>query len=454
MSLTSLSFIGVYFPLLLIVYYNPFFKSDTFRKVILLLASLGLYTFCEPVYAILLLVIIVINYSLVRISDKTSSNSFRALAIVIDAGTLLFFKFINKILELAVNGEFSRIAFPIGLSYFMFKAISYVVDSKKQKGGKLIDVAIYISNFLTIVSGPLSTYEDELPMIQKRTNVTSQNVYRAVERISIGFAKKMIIADSLSVLVKQAVAASELSCVMAWAGAVAYILQLFFDFSGYTDIVIGVGTLFGFSLPENFNYPYMASSVSDLWRRWHISMTKWFTKYIYIPLGGSRVNSVARHIFNLFVVWIVTGVWHGSGMTYIIWAMIFFVLQVLEKYAKIDKFINRFHLGHVYTMLSVIIGWNIFRSESVQDAARYVKTMFMLNGNLFLSSNDLQSIVPFIIPLLLGIIFSVDVGVKLKALVSKYRLYAAYNTVLFVVYVVCIVITISKGYTSPLYAGF
>ncbi len=455
MSLTSLSFLGVYFPLLLIAYYNPIWKQNWFRKLILLGAGLGLYTFSEPKYILLLMGIIILNYVLVKISDRMHNDVGRGVAIIIDVSILLGFKYINKLLEISSTNEFSKIAIPIGISYFTFKAISYVVDSKKIKEGSFIDVAIYISNFLTIVSGPLSTYEHELGMIREKTDTNANDIYNGVERLCIGLAKKVIIADSLSALANQAFSSSDLSFVMAWSGAIAYTLQLYFDFAGYTDMTIGLGTLFGFKLPENFNYPYMATSISDFWKRWHISLTKWFTKYIYIPLGGSRVKGSARHIFNLFVVWLVTGMWHGSSMTFIVWAMIYFILQTLEKYTKLAEYINKVHLGHIYTMLVVIIEWVIFRSDSLTQAFTYIGSMFMLNGNGLIHAYEASSIFEFIIPLTLGILFATNIGVRIKEYINT-RTYVlgTYHVVLLALYIVCIIISISQGYTAPLYAGF
>lgn len=456
MSLTSLSFLGLFFPVLLMAYYNPVLKSNSFRKIILFCASIGLYTVCEPIYSLLLIMLIVLNYILVRISDKYSIVFFRGIAIIIDAGTLLLFKYINQFLAFGLlNKDVSTIVFPIGLSYFTFKAISYVVDSKEIKEGSFIDVAIYISNFLTIVSGPLSTYQQELPAIREKDSFSYDNAYVGIERFVLGLAKKVLIADNLSVLVNQAFAADDRSLIMAWGGAIAYTLQLYFDFSGYTDMAIGIGSLFGFSLPENFNFPYMATSISDFWKRWHMSLTKWFTRYIYIPLGGSRVKTAARHIFNLFVVWVVTGIWHGSNMTFIVWALIYFLLQMLEKYTNYADVLNKLHVGHLYTMVVVIIEWVIFRSSNLGAAWEYVKSMFMLTGNTFYSSYDLQTIAKFLIPLLLGVSFSTCIGLKIRVRVSKnICLNSMYNFILLTLLVVCIVIIMSKGYTAPLYAGF
>ena len=455
MNLTSLSFIGIYFPLLLVFYYNPFFRKNGFRKLLLIGASLGLYAFCEPIYVLLLVSMIIVNYIFVCLSDRFITKIFRGMAIIIDCSVLLFFKYINMVLETGlIHAGFSSVAFPIGLSYFTFKSISYVVDSSDNKSGNILDAAIYISNFLTIVSGPLSKYKEELLSIREKKPASYNTFYNGFERIIIGLGKKVIIADSLGKLVNQSFFTSEISVVLSWAGAIAYTLQLYFDFSGYTDMALGAGELFGFSLPENFNYPYMADSVSDFWKRWHMSLTKWFTQYIYIPLGGSRVTA-GRHIFNLFVVWLVTGIWHGSNLTFIVWAMIYFILQVIEKYTKLSELLKKIHVAHIYTLLVVIIEWVIFKSESLPFAFTYIKQMFGFNNNSFCSAGDLSMISKYTIPLVLGIIFSTGFGVEIKHFVSDRSIAnIIYNIGLVALLVICLTIIISLGYTAPLYAGF
>ena len=453
MSLTSLSFLGIYFPALLVAYYNPFLRNNTFRKVLLLCASLGLYAFSEPTYVLLLLGIIIINYCLVKLSDKTRLKSFRITAIVFDILVLLSFKYINAILSVS-NTSFANIAFPIGLSYYSFKSISYVIDSHDEKRGNLLDVAIYVSNFLTIVSGPLSRYKDELPTILGK-NLIQGKFYQGTERLIIGLGKKIIIADCLGILATQCFAATELSVVMAWSGAIAYTLQLYFDFSGYTDMAIGIGYLFGFNLPENFDYPYMASSVSDFWKRWHISLTKWFTNYIYIPLGGSYVNSSIRHIFNLFVVWFVTGIWHGSALTFIIWSMIYCVLQIIEKYTNWGDWLKKFRICHAYTLIIVVIEWVIFRSSSVTNAFTYIKSMFFCNCNALMKPLEFSAIKNYAIPFMAGIILSTNLGSKLTKRMKKGMISnCLYNLWLILLFVISIIICIGQEYSVPLYAWF
>ena len=439
MSLTSFSFIGVYFPLLLIAYYNPVFKNNTFRNVILLLASLGLYTFTEPVYIFLLLVSILINYLFVYLVKRTGRKIFEYIVIGIDVLILFFFKYLNK-------GTF-----PVGLSYFTFKEISYVVDSvNSDKEYDLMDCALYIANFITITSGPLAFFNDEIKDIGERKN----DLRKGFERMIRGLCKKVVIADSISPLVNICFMMNDRSLLMAWTGIICFALRLYFDFSGYSDIAIGVGHLFGYDLPENFDLPYCARSVSDFWKRWHMSLTRWFTRYLYIPLGGSRVSRY-RHIFNLFAVWLCTGLWHGSGFNFIIWGMIFFVFQTLEKYTGIDTILDRYHLGHIYTLLIVLISWVFFNTQSTGEALSYIRSMFVISDNGLIGTSDFMIIRNYMLPLLLGTVLSTRFALYLdKNIDSNRKMNSIYHIVLIMMFVVCLIVMLGRGYIAPMYAGF
>lgn len=455
MSLTNLTFIGLVLPALLFMIIIPFYKNKTVRKWLLLLISIGLYALCEPLYIVLLLAVIVVNYIFVSLAVKKDKKAFRYVAIVINAAILLFFKYINFVVPmLAVNSEWKKIVFPIGLSYYIFKAISYDIDSK-EKAYSLLDVGIYISNFTNIISGPIQRFENEIQDINKEYKVSGDAIYTGLSRFVIGLSKKILIADSLSLLVNQCFDMNNRSMVMAWVGAIAYSLQLYFDFSGYTDMAIGVGKLVGFDLMENFNYPYMAVSVSDFWKRWHISLTQWFTRYIYIPLGGSRVKSKARHIFNLAVVWFVTGIWHGSKATFLVWALIYFVFQALEKYTGINAFLKKIHLHRVYTLIIICLCWVIFRADNLPAAFTYIKGMFLANGNRFINEDDLKSILCYSIPLVAGIVFSTNIGRLVSEKLSKIAIgQIVIDVIKIVLFVVCILLVMGNSYSAPLYAGF
>ena len=458
MSLSGISFLCIYFPILFIGYYNPVFKSRKFKNIILLLASLGLYAFAEPVYILLLVGSILFNFIFAKIERKTGSRFWGYFAIIIDVLVLIFFKYINRALSFGLFSDYSmlRIAFPIGLSYFTFREISFILESRKDDchDAGLLDVALYISNFMCINAGPLGFYDTEIAQIKNREE-TKEKVFKGIKRFVTGLIKKIIIADIMLSLVIICFAQDSLSVVMAWAGAIGYTLVIFFDFSGYTDMAIGVGNIFGFELQENFALPYTAASVSDFWKRWHMSLTKWFTRYIYIPLGGSRVNSKARHLFNLWVVWLCTGIWHGSSWTFVLWGMIYFVIQAIEKYTDLPAKLKKLHIGHVYTLLIVTLCWVIFRADSVSDAFGYIGNMFGVNCSGILNGNELSIIKYYIVPFAAGIILSSSLVTKFNKLKNdKLAVDIIWHIVLLLLFAVTLIIMAGKGYTAPLYAGF
>lgn len=457
MSMSGLSFIGIYFPILFIVYYNPFIRKRQFRNVILLLASLGMYAMAEPVYIVLLLGSIVLNYFFTWIAVKVDRKVLGTIIIVLDVAVLFFFKYINQILSafLVNKSNLASIAFPIGISYFTFQEISFVVDSMKAKRmrSNLFETALYISCFWRIVAGPIGQYDDCVDEIRNREESADKIGY-GLFRFALGLTKKIMIADSIQPLVTICFNGNDNSVAMAWAGAIAYTLELYVDFSGYSDMAIGMGSVFGFEVEENFNYPYTASSVSEFWRKWHISLTKWFTRYIYIPLGGSRVRSVSRHIFNLWVVWLCTGIWHGSSFTFIIWGMIYFIVQALEKYTGFNDEIARIHLEHVYTMLVVTLQWVIFNSKSVGAACMYIGNMFGIGASKLASLTDIKTIGGYAVSLIIAVIFSTPVGKFAYSEGNSKKVNALMQVVVVITFAISVVMMLGKGYSAPLYAGF
>jgi D-alanyl-lipoteichoic acid acyltransferase DltB (MBOAT superfamily) len=452
----------IYFPLLLAVYYNPFFKNIMFKNIILLLASLSLYAMAEPIYIAFLALSMLFNWGIVHIEYKTKQKFWGNFAIVVDVAVLLFFKYINKVLQLEVFSHtvVATIALPIGLSYFTFREISYVVESRKMNDrcldtwGGMIPQLLYLCNFITISAGPLGFYDIEIGQFLNR-RVNDNLVYIGIKRAVIGLIKKIIIADSLKNLVDICFSQTNLSVFMAWCGAVAYTLEIYYDFSGYSDMAIGIANVFGFKLTENFNLPYTSISICEFWRKWHMSLTKWFTRYIYIPLGGSRVNSKLRHIFNLWVVWLCTGIWHGSNWTFILWSMIYFVLQIIEKYTNISEKINKIHMGHIYTMLVVTLCWVIFRSDDLMASFNYIGAMFGFNSSGIICNGDVDMLKYYLIPMIIGILCSSSIVNKYNRVKKNVMLInVVHYIVIFVVFVITIIIMIGRGYTAPLYAGF
>lgn len=464
MNTTGITFLFVFLPILIIVYYNPIIKNRKFKNVLLLLASLYFYVCLEPIMVILLLGTILVNYIGVMYFIKTNKKAFKVLPIIIDFVLLLGFKYINLVLNeigLLMNStiEFAKIAMPLGVSYYTFNAVSYVLDaSKTGNAGSLLDTALYISFFGKMSSGPIVQYDNMIGEIKDR-NESFDMFCLGFQRFCMGLVKKILIADSIAGVVSECFdnSVTKLSVTTAWLGAIAYTLQIYFDFSGCTDMAIGLGNIFGFNFSENFNYPYSAVSVSDFWKRWHISLTKWFTKYIYIPLGGNRVSK-SRHILNMAVVWLFTGVWHGANWTFMIWGMLYFVFLLLEKYTNLKKFMeNHKVLGHIYTLIIVVLLWVIFRANSATDAFKYIGTMFGIGASSFYDESVKKLFASIWITLIVGAIFALPVKDTLIAKLPKSEkaINILYNVVIlvFAVLAICVCVTNGKGSVS-LYANF
>lgn len=388
MTFSSTVFLFMFLPVLLLIYYCKLIKSNKVRNVILLIASLLFYAYGEPIYVFVLIGSIIVNYFIGLLIDKHSNDkkvkkSILVLGIIFNVLLLVIFKYLNFIfdnLSLLFNKELFAydIALPLGISFYTFSILSYIIDvykgeSKAQKN--ILNVALYVTLFAKLTQGPIVRYNDIKDELTNRKH-TSQDFTQGVIRFIVGLTKKVMLSNYVAIIADNCFAASELSVATAWLGAIAYTLQIYFDFSGYSDMAIGLGRMFGFHFGENFNYPYVSGSITEFWRRWHISLGMWFRNYVYIPLGGNRVKK-SRLILNLFVVWLLTGIWHGANWTFVIWGLIYFVLLVIEKNTNLHKN-QKFtgSIGHIYTLFFVIIGWVFFRANDVQSALIYLGKMF------------------------------------------------------------------------------
>lgn len=381
MVFSSGIFLFLFLPIVLLIYYNPLIRSRSFRNIFLFLASIIFYAWGEPVYVLLMLSSIVVNWLFGRcIMAGKNSTVIAALAVVYNLAFLFVFKYLdfaitncNNLLNLSI--PLFGIELPIGISFYTFQAMSYVIDVKRKPElaqRSLLNVGLYIACFPQLIAGPIVRYETVAQQIRERTE-NWNDVTVGLRRFLWGLAKKVILANNLAKFADLAFDGTELSTALAWLGAAAYMLQIYFDFSGYSDMAIGLGRMFGFRFDENFNYPYAASGITDFWRRWHISLSTWFRDYVYIPLGGNRVRP-ARHILNLFLVWLLTGIWHGANWTFILWGLIYFLLLMLEKYTPLKRVPKLF--GHLYTLLAVCLCWVLFRAASLSSALEYLKAMF------------------------------------------------------------------------------
>ncbi len=462
MVLSSSAFIFAFFPVLVLLYYNPLIKTRTWRNVVLFIASLGFYAYGEPVYAGLLLLSITVNwgFGLAMGRFETHKKAVLWLAVLFNMGLLFWFKYINFFLEsvgLLLNRQMTliQISLPIGISFYSFQALSYLIDvynGKAQVQKSWMKIGLYLSCFATVTSGPVVKYHAIKSELDDRRE-NREEIFNGLIRFSFGLAKKVIIANSLMTVADAAFAQPERTLLLAWEGMIAYTLQIYFDFAGYTDMALGMGAVFGLHLPENFNYPYIAGSINDFWRRWHISVTSWFREYIYFPLGGSRV-SAARNIFNLFVVWLFTGLWHGASFNFIVWGLYYFVIQVLEKklgYAeKMGKVFR-----HVYTMFFVMIGWVLFRAENMTAALTYIGQLFGRNITGITDGMSLHYLISYGFYFAAAILFSAPLYQKLKSFLEKKKI-GAYllQLALALLFVVSIGFVLRSEYDPFIYFNF
>ena len=384
MVFSTTTFLFLFLPIVLIAYYNPFLKSLQFRNAVLIASSLFFYAWGEPVFVLLMLASIFVNWLSGLLADRfrgtLRAKATVGLAVVLNLGMLFIFKYLTFTLE-NINALFKTdfdtlgIVLPIGISFFTFQAMSYVIDVYRGSGEvqkNPLNVALYISFFPQLIAGPIVRYQTIADQIKER-HESFDDFSNGVYRFMIGFCKKVLIANNVALVADEVFGSTQNSAATAWIGAIAYTLQILFDFSGYSEMAIGLGKMFGFTFLENFDYPYISKSVSEFWRRWHISLGTWFRDYVYFPLGGSRVKR-PRLVFNLFVVWLLTGVWHGANWTFVLWGLLYFVILTIEKLTKFPEKLKWF--GHVYTMFFVIFGWVLFRAESIGAAWTFIKTMF------------------------------------------------------------------------------
>ena len=397
MLFSSPEFILLFLPAVALVYY---ILPKRAKNDWLLLASLFFYAWGEPKFVFVMLLSIVFNYYAALAVEKREKNSQKrkaalVLTVTFNLALLFVFKYLNfatGILQSVFPSvSQTNIALPIGISFFTFQAMSYVIDVYRgipaQKN--IRSLGLYISFFPQLIAGPIVRYTTVMDEIESRS-VAPEDVSEGIRRFLIGFNKKILLANAMAEVADKAFAAAELSVGMAWLGIVCYDLQIFFDFCGYSDMAIGLGRMFGFHFLENFNYPYISKSVTEFWRRWHISLGSWFRDYVYFPLGGSHVKSKGRLVLNLAVVWLLTGVWHGANYTFLLWGALHGVLIIAEKLTDFPKKIekNGFIIGlsRIYTLLAVSIGWVFFRADSISAAWSYLGAMFggaALSDSLF-----------------------------------------------------------------------
>lgn len=473
MVFSSSTFLIVFLPLTLVLYYvigHFVTRSMTVKNIILLIASLLFYAWGEPVYIVLMLISILFNFFAGKDIDraKKAGNTAGAktafiISIVFNLAVLGFFKYfgflvdnINMLLHTEIH--IPQLALPIGISFYTFQIMSYIIDlyrDETEVQEHLIPFALYISLFPQLIAGPIVKYKEIALQLETRKE-SLPKFSQGMLRFTVGLSKKLLLANTLGAVYTaiQADGAANTSTLSAWVGIICYTLQIYFDFSGYSDMAIGLGKIFGFSFSENFNYPYIATSVTDFWRRWHISLSTWFKEYVYIPLGGNR-KKTPRVLLNLMIVWLLTGLWHGAAWNFIIWGVFYGVLLIIEKYvlAKVLKIIPAF-IRYIITMLLVMIGWVFFSAPTLTEAVQYIGAMFGAGNAGAADATAKYLLSTNIIPILVGILAATPlykkVADKLKPkTVSRLKL-----VVFPVLFLLCIIFMISETYNPFLYFRF
>lgn len=468
MVFSSTLFLFLFLPITLLLYFNPIWKSRVYRNGILLLISIGFYAWGEPVFLFVLLFSIVFQWGMALLIDAYSSKkSIRHLCVTaslfFQLGLLFIYKylvFVCENLNFLMKKEFFTIsiALPIGISFFTFQILSYVLDvyyGKVKVQKNLLNVALYVFMFPQLIAGPIVRYETVAGEIENRCE-SREEVTAGIERFIIGLAKKVLLANYFGIITDNIFILFEngnISITLAWLGAIAYTLQIYFDFSAYSDMAIGLGRIFGFHFEENFRYPYIAASVNDFWRRWHISLSTWFRDYVYIPLGGNRV-SMGKHIRNIFIVWLLTGIWHGANWTFIVWGLLYFIILVLEKKTGFAKRLGIF--AHVYTLLVVILAWVIFRANSIQDAIAYFAAMFGIRADGFIDDVFIEYFSQAKWLLLAGVLSAVPTAKWLqKKLNSNQKVYEWMRAVgVLVIFLITIAVMVKSTYNPFIYFNF
>lgn len=469
MLFSSTVFIYLFLPLVLIGYYGIFRKSRNARNVFLLIASLFFYAWGEPKFVLVMMASIFANWVFALLVHKAKKSGRTGIARAVVALTCVYnlsFLFVFKYLNFATSiiakayptALVTKIALPIGISFFTFQAMSYVLDVYRDRGSvqkNILNVGLYISFFPQLIAGPIVRYETVAEEINNRKE-TTEDFFSGFCRFVVGLAKKVLLANSFALLADKVFYMScegGITAPLAWLGAIGYTLQIFFDFSGYSDMAIGLGKMFGFHFLENFNYPYISKSITEFWRRWHISLGTWFRDYVYFPLGGSRVKSRVRLIFNLFVVWFLTGVWHGADWTFIVWGLMYFVLIAAEKLIGIKSPTNALQsvCRYIYTMFFVIMGWVIFRADDMPRAVLYIRQMFDFSSAGMFG----EYVSRYGVMLAAGIICSVPLvgkaGEKIVSFHVGKVLYAGWIVILFVLSMASLV---SSSYNPFIYFNF
>lgn len=467
MVFSSLTFLFVFLPVILIVYY---LSPKKIRNTILFIGSLIFYAWGEPVYILIMLFSTAFDYVngiLIKKYKETKqlkkSRMVLITSIVVNLGILCFFKYSNFFIEnirniFNLDIQLLNIVLPIGISFYTFQTMSYTIDvylGKVEAQKNIIDFGTYVTFFPQLVAGPIIKYRDVNIQLKNRKETIDDFSY-GINRLSRGLFKKVILANNIGILWNQIIGQpiSEIPVLTAWFGAICFSFQIYFDFSGYSDMAIGLGRMFGFHFPENFDHPYTSKSITEFWRRWHISLGTWFKEYVYIPLGGSKKGR-KRLVINLLIVWTLTGLWHGASWNFVIWGVYFGVLLIIEKLI-LEKYLEKLPsiFRHIYTMFFVVISWIIFAFDDMTNVCTYLKAMFGMNNTVLLNRELLYMISTHALLIIICILASTTFMKKININKDKNWYVIIRNLACMAMFFISVCFLIGSTYNPFLYFRF
>ena len=475
MLFTDPIFLFLFLPCVLGFYY---LAPNKLKNLVLLLFSLVFYTWGEQIMVLLLLLSALVDFSAGLIINKGYRKLGLYFSFIFNIGILCYFKYayflttnFSNLLEIfGLNVDYSSsfidVTLPIGISFFTFQTMSYTFDvyrGKVKANKNFIDFACYVTLFPQLIAGPIVRYSEIEAELQQK-NMRLDQFYEGCKRFIIGLSKKMLIANNCAFFADAVFSLpnNELSMLIAWLGIVCYALQIYYDFSGYSDMAIGLGLMFGFTFPENFNYPYVAKSIKDFWRRWHITLSNWFKDYLYIPLGGNRKSATKTYI-NLIIVFSITGLWHGANWTFLIWGLWHGLFLIIERLG-FNKMLKKNHvsLSHLYTLLVVLFGWIFFRSETLTQAINYIIKMFDFKSQTNFSFFNFYFNKEVIIALIIGVFLATPLYKHLLNYFNKksnksliYKSYKVFNSIsLLLLFLACYYYIATNAYNPFIYFKF
>lgn len=458
MVFSSILFIFRFLPIAVVLY---FLTPNKFKNLTLLGVSLAFYSWGEPKYFLIMLASIFVDYLVSRGIEKYRKNEkisimFLLISILFNLGMLFFFKYFNFFLEninniLGISLKYVKITLPLGISFYTFQTMSYTIDvflGKVKAEKNIINFGAFVCLFPQLIAGPIVKYTD-INLALKNRKVDIYQIQEGIKLFILGLGSKVIIANNIGALWSEVEAKgfSEIGTIMAWISILAFAFQIYFDFNGYSLMAIGLGKILGFDFPRNFNYPYISRSITEFWRRWHITLGSWFKEYVYIPLGGNRVGRLRLYI-NLFIVWFLTGFWHGASYNFILWGIYFFILISIEK-AGLLRFLEKNKIiSHIYSIFFIIIGWAIFAVVDLEQLKILLQRMFTIN----IDNEWIYYIRNYGITFIIATLFSTPI---IKNIYNKFVKSDILNTIILItIFLLCIAYLVDATYNPFLYFRF